>query len=219
VIDRCPAVLPARHSHAHAAHHCHRPATCTTYYNGGGWGAPSPGSPAAVDIPNSNVFIYNNVLMNPSTYRTQWSHFSIAGTRRNLLPTIPSTARGDSNLQIRGNVIWNGPTATGITLGIYDPSYAPYAGCAPSNPTCNSAQLLSANKINTVRPDMIGPASGNFRPVAGGSLYAAGLAAAIPGFPVWAALPAPAQSLANTVARDKAGAVRAVGDPPGAFRA
>ncbi len=184
---------------------------------------PSPRTPTPPPAPHPPpppppaVFLYNNLLLNPAPYRTQWSHLSIAGARTYMLPTIPANARGDTNLQLKGNVVWNAPAAADIALGIYHPSDAPNAGCPPSNPTCNATLLRANNKFNTLQPALVAPASGNFRPVAGGNLYGAGMAAAIPSFPAWA-VAAPAPPLANSVLRDKAGALRLAGDPPGAFR-
>ena len=70
------------------------------------------------------------------------------------------------DLEIRGNVIWNGPA--GLDLGINDPALA--------------AQVARDNAINTIQPDLVGPASGRFGPVPGGRVASmAGLA--IPPFP------------------------------------
>jgi hypothetical protein len=170
-----------------------------------------------VDVPNNAVFIFNNLLFNPAPYRTQWSHFSIAGARTHMLPTIPAAARGDTGLRIAGNLVWNAPGAADVALGVFHASDAPGAGCPPTNPTCNQAQLLAGNRINTLLPLLAGAAAGNFRPVAGSSLYGTGMVAPIPSFPAWA-VAAPAPPLANAVLRDKAGALRVAGDPPGAFR-
>jgi hypothetical protein len=59
---------------------------------------------------------------------------------------IPSPARADTNLQIRGNWIWNGPADH--PLGIEQPALA--------------ADVLAGNSINTVRPVLANPARGDY---------------------------------------------------------
>jgi hypothetical protein len=59
---------------------------------------------------------------------------------------IPSPARADTNLQIRGNWIWNGPADH--PLGIEQAALA--------------ADVLAGNAINTVRPVLVDPAHGNY---------------------------------------------------------
>lgn len=62
-----------------------------------------------IRIPNKNVYIYNNVFYNPSGYSSQWMHFAIYEPYANPPESnVPNPAVTDDNLQIRGNVIWNG---------------------------------------------------------------------------------------------------------------
>ncbi|MEK9138954.1 MAG: right-handed parallel beta-helix repeat-containing protein, partial [Bacteroidota bacterium] len=135
---------------------------CGTNLAAGGWGA--TGS-ADVPIPNKNVYIYNNIVFNPPGYQSQWQHFAIYAPR--VPPTgsnVPSPARTDVNLNIKGNIIWNG--SSGMSLGVEDSSEA----CASTNPTCNVAQLTRDNAINTIQPQLVSPATGNFQPVSGGNI-------------------------------------------------
>lgn len=183
---------------------------CAARQAAGGWG------PAAVGgdepIPNKNVYVYNNLLYNPPGFRSQWQHFAIYSPRTpNSGTNVPSPAVADENLRIRGNLIWNGPAD--LPLGIGDSE-----GCLPANPTCNATQLLADNAINTAQPQLIDPANGNFRPLAGGNVYSVATFP-IPDFSAWASLtPAvPAGELANGVAVDRENTPRAASGPPGAY--
>jgi uncharacterized protein (TIGR03437 family) len=185
-------------------------AKCAKYLTDGGWGtagaAPQP-------IPNRNVFVYNNVLYNPPGFETRSSHFSIFGPQTAAADSnIPSPVLLDRNLQIRGNVIWNG--GAGKAIGTESGG----VGCQPSNPTCNTAQLRADNAINTVEPQFVNPAGGDFRPRPGGNLFNA-KTYAVPNFD-WSDAPqrplAPAGNLDNAVARDRNNLAREAGSPPGA---
>ncbi|HRF97146.1 MAG TPA: hypothetical protein PLZ51_18185, partial [Aggregatilineales bacterium] len=68
---------------------------------------------------------------------------------------LPDVIVADENLQIRGNIIWDGEA--GHYMGIEDD-----AGCADDNPTCNMAQLIADNAINTLMPDLAEPSVGVF---------------------------------------------------------
>lgn len=106
------------------------------------------------------------------------------------------------------------PSGDVWTGGIEDSS----EGCQPANPSCFAAQLRADNAINTIEPQLVAPASGDFRPVAGGSLFA------VPVFdlPEFAGgdLPSspstPAGNLSNEAPRDFTGAARSAASPPGA---
>jgi hypothetical protein len=187
-------------------------ARCNQYRTAGGWG------PAMVDVvepvPNRNVYVYNNVFFNPAGFQSQWQQFAIYGPQTpSPNSNIPSPARADTNLQIRGNVIWNGPA--NHPLGIEDSDQ----GCQSSNPTCNQTQLQADNAINTIQPDLIDPANGDFRPVNGGNLYTA-RTFAIPDFPGGDRPQpplAPEGNLQNQVGRDRNGTPRTSTGPPGAY--
>ena len=62
-------------------------------------------------------------------------------------------------MQIRGNIFWNGPPS--LPLGTGD------SACLPSNTACNEQQLLAENRFNTLQPQLVNPAGGNFRPITG----------------------------------------------------
>ena len=103
-------------------------------------------------IPNKNVVIRDNIVLNPDGFQSQWPHFAVAppgtpsaGSNR------PSSARADDGLQIFGNVIWNGPAPH--PLGIEQPALA--------------ADVAARNAINTVRPVLVDPARRDFRVVTG----------------------------------------------------
>ena len=120
-------------------------AACRSYLAQGGWGTAVVGGDEP--IPNRNVFIYDNVVYNPDGYVSQWQQFAVAMPRTpSVGSNIPSPARADTNLQIRGNWIWNGPADH--PWGIEQAALA--------------ADVLAGNAINTVRPVLTDPAHGNY---------------------------------------------------------
>jgi hypothetical protein len=136
---------------------------CQAHRNLDGWG------PIITDIeepiPNRNVFIVNNVLYNPSGFRSEWQHFAIYGPRTARTGSnIPNPVLTDTNLNIQGNIIWNGPVD--LPIGISD------GACVSSS--CNETQLLLQNKINLfsnmTEPFLQSPTSSDYRPVAYGSI-------------------------------------------------
>lgn len=127
-------------------------AKCTAFLAQGGWGTNVVG--AEVAIPNKNVTIANNVVLNPNGYVSQWQQFTIATPRTTPAGSnVPTPARADDGLQIYGNIIWNGSASH--SLGIEQPALA--------------ADVLARNQINTVRPVLVDPARGDYRVVPGGS--------------------------------------------------
>lgn len=123
-------------------------ATCRTFLAQGGWGTATVG--AEVPIPNANVVIANNVVLNPDGYQSRWQHLALAGPRTTpAASNIPSPARADTGLRLFGNVIWNGPVDH--SLGIESPTL--------------EADILARNAINTVRPVLVDPARGDYRVV------------------------------------------------------
>jgi hypothetical protein len=121
-------------------------ATCTAYLAQGGWGTNVAGREEP--IPNLNVVIADNVVLNPDGFVSRWQQFAIATPR---IPSagsnIPSPARADDGLRIAGNVIWNGPADH--PLGIEAATLA--------------ADVLARNVINTLRPVLADPARGDYR--------------------------------------------------------
>ncbi len=185
-------------------------AGCQSRHAEGGWGPIQVGD--AEPIPNRNVFIYNNLIVNPTGYRSQWQHFAIHGARLPSMDAhIPSPAVTDDNLQVRGNVIWNGPADHPLGLG--DDS-----GCLPTNPTCNATQLLADNAINVFESHLVDPSAGDFRVEDGIELPAP---LPVPNFPAWdEMIPPVPQSVPETaVAVDYAGHARASADRVGALGA
>ncbi len=187
-------------------------ARCGANRSAGGWGTNLIGNEQP--IPDRNVYIYNNIVYNPPGYQSQWQHFAIYGPRYPASGSnIPSPARTDVNLKIRGNLIWNGPA--GLPLGIEDSSQ----GCRPTNATCNESQLRADNAINVIQPELVNPGGGDFHPVEGGNVFTA-TTYAIPNFS-WSDAPTtppvPAGTLSNLVNVDYAGTTRASVNPPGAY--
>jgi hypothetical protein len=184
-------------------------ARCQTYLNLGGWGTTvvSDGT-NDIDIPNRNIFIYNNVFYNPPGFVSP-QILSVAEPRQNEAGSnAPSPARTDTNLVIRGNVIFDG--GSGTPLGIEDSS-----ACAATNPTCNATQLRGENSINTFQPAL----GSDYRPVAKGNLFSV-YSFVIPGFG-WSDAPTlppvPAGDLSNAVPRDRDGFLRGAASTPGAY--
>jgi hypothetical protein len=124
-------------------------AACQARLALGGWGTTTVGGDEP--IPNRNVSIVDNVLLNPDGFMSQWQQFFVPLPRT---PTpgsnIPSPARADDGLLIARNVIWNGPADH--PLGIEQPALA--------------AAVRAGNAINTLRPALVDPARGDYRVVA-----------------------------------------------------
>jgi len=202
---------------AHGTRSCDGDAAkCAEYLAQGGWGSTGHGDAYLQPIPSRNVFVYDNVLYNPAGFRSQWSHFDIEGPRTPAASSnIPAPSCVDTNLRIRGNMIWNGPAD--LPLGVEDPSQ----GGQPSNPTCNASQLRADNAINVAQPQLADPAGGDFAPRPGGNVFSA-VTFALPAFaggdrpgpPL-----APEGNLDNSVVTDFYGNARAAASPPGAIAA
>jgi hypothetical protein len=138
--------------------------TCAQYQAAQGWGPTATGSDNNQYIGNSGVLIYNNVFYNPAGISSGSQHFAIQGPRTPTAPGIPSPQRTDIGLEIKGNIIWNGSSS--MPLGIEESSQ----GCQSSNVSCNQAQLVADNSINTTEPSFVNPGGGDFRPVSGSAL-------------------------------------------------
>ena len=187
---------------------------CAAHQAVGGWGNTALGDGSnGQPIPNRNVFVYDNIFYNPAGVQSQWQHLAIAGP---ATPTpgsnIPAPAESDTDLALRGNVIWNGPPDHSLGLGST-------TGCQDGNPTCNAAQLAADNAINVFEPQLVDPAHGDYHPRAGGNLFSAA-AVAPPDFAGGdRAQPplAPAGDLDNVVPTDRDGRPRAAAAPPGAY--
>lgn len=168
----------------------------------GGWGTATVG--AEVPIPNKNVVIVNNVVYNPDNAPSRWQQFEVAGPRTTPAGSnVPSPARADDGLVIRGNLIWNGPVDH--PLGIENTTLA--------------ADVMANNTINSVRPVFADLARGDYRLATG---FTPPGTVPIPAFS-WAGAPArPAIPVGRTdmrVAFDYVGAARTGPQAPGAFAA
>jgi len=175
---------------------------CNANRAAGGWGTSARDEQP---IPNRNVYIYNNILYNPPGFRSAYEHFAIYAARDAAAESnIPTPATTDTNLQIRGNIIWNGPSDMPLGVGGTD------RGCANSNLSCNQTQLLTENSINQIEPQLRDAAHGDFRPLAGGNVltrngfdipaFSGGDQPAVPAVPVG--------NLANQVGFDRGGVTR-----------
>jgi hypothetical protein len=209
-----------RRSHAielvHGARGCGGDtARCEDLLAAGGWGTAVQGDAGSQPIPNRNVFVFDNLLVNPDGYRSAWCHFALrAPETPSAGSNIPGPARADDNVVIRGNVLWNGPADLALGIG------GEGNGGQPDNPTCNAALVLAQNAVNTVRPVLVDPDGGDFR-VAWDCDLSGAATVAVPAFAGGdrPARPlAPQGDLSNAVTADITGSPRAAGDPPGAYR-
>jgi hypothetical protein len=174
-----------------------------------GWGT-SQLNGSGVVVPNRNVFIFNNVIVNPSS-AASLQHLIVAPPQApSSASHIPSPSRADDNLRIAGNVWWNG--ATNLPLGVGGSQ-----GCSDSNLTCNTSLIRANNRINTVQPEFTDGAANDFHPLRNGNLTGI-TSITIPDFPdLRPALPqAPLGNLVNLVIRDYANTLRQ-NDAPGAY--
>lgn len=176
-------------------------AACTPNLQLGAWGSTSDGG---VEIGNKHVYFYNNIVLNAPGYMTaQWpAQFAIYGPRQQTISRAQgeNPARDDVDLQIKGNIIWN-PVAD---LGVSGEN-----GCAFSNPTCNPAQLVQDNAINTIQPQLVNPAAGNFALAVNSNVFSVP-SYAIPSFG-WSDVPnsnTPVGRLSNDVSTDFFGTTR-----------
>ncbi len=182
---------------------------CLQYLNQGGWGTTivSDGN-NYIRIPNKNIFVYNNVIYNPPGVQSMWQHFAIYDPYTNPPNSHVATAVTDENLQIRGNVIWNGDLS--MPLGIEDNTQA----CI-TNTTCNATQLVGENAINLIQPHFVDPAATNFHLT--GTWANTVTTYTIPDFPAWDISGVAAGNISNAVPTDFEGTTRAATNPPGAY--
>jgi hypothetical protein len=168
---------------------------CDDLLDAGAWGTSQPDVNAEL-VPNRNVFILNNLVYNPTVFRAPMRVFRLDGPRDGAgsgWRNGPLPATFDEGVVVRGNVIWTGTSGSDFELGAGDSGQ----GCQPSNPSCNPSQLAAENMINSAEPQLVNPAGGDYRPVAGGSLATAP-PAALPAFDP-GALTAEQQTLVQVV--------------------
>lgn len=191
---------------------------CERWVEAGAWGPNRAGAAYwSQAILNRNIYIYNNVFYNPAPYQTYYGHFAVyaAPSRPENYPNLPDNLAPDQNLQIRGNLVWNGPKDH--PLG----TEATVFGCQPDNPSCNARQLRADNTINTVEPQLVNPGEGDFRLKAQAGLLEVQTFAP-PDF-TWndaPTLPAlPVGALSNNFTRDCRNTARLTPLTPGAYQA
>jgi hypothetical protein len=186
---------------------------CQQNIDAGGWGTTvvDDGS-NYVRIPSRNVWIYNNVLYNPRGSGSA-QVFSIAdpwsdpATQNGSNAPVPATV--DAGLTIRGNVIFD-PAAD---LGLGGDS------CSAADSGCNESVVRRDNIVDTLEPQFVSAATGDFHPAANSALISAATSS-IPDFS-WSDAPvrpaAPIGRLANNIALDRAQVTRGAHPPPGAY--
>ncbi len=183
---------------------------CASRLAAGGWGSTGPDVP----IPCRNVFIFNNLIYNPSGFGSQYQQFWISGPQ--TAPAgcnVSNPVCADTNLRIEGNLIWNG--APSLPLGVEDAGN----GGQPGNPTCNAIQLVADNLINRIEPQLVDPENGDFRALPAGSVFT-NIARAIPAFAGddRPAVPlAPSGLLLNSISKNRDDGPRYRENPVGAY--
>lgn len=187
---------------------------CEQHLAAGAWGTTAvDNGDNFVRIPNQHVFIFNNVVFNADGAGSQWQHFQVAGAFEGAAAGngAPSSNRGDNDLRIAGNVIWNGPAEHPLGLG--DES-----GCQAAHPSCSETFVRANNQINGRPPSFMNLDGGDVRPT--GSL-ANERGVSVPDFN-WDDLPSrpqvPSGTRSNAVTIDRTGRPRTATDPPGAAR-
>lgn len=142
--------------------------SCAVFIGYGGWGNTLVADGTNhTRIPNKNIFVYNNIIYNPSGYQSEYQHFDIHAAYSGEFQNGSNVAiptRTDDNLVIKGNIIWNGPSSHELGIGSE-------TGCSPDNPTCNETQLRADNAINTIEPQFVDAAMLNFIPQTGSTIY------------------------------------------------
>lgn len=185
-------------------------AKCLANNAAGGWGTARD---EGQFIPNRNIFIYNNIALNE--IHGPYQDFVIQGaTVPPAGSNVPNPSMADSNLQIRGNIIWNGQPDNPDLSFLGDSS-----GCQSSNPTCNESQLRSDNLINVIKPQLVDPEHDNFEPSISGNIFKV-RSYAIPTFPGGdnpCSPPAPEGNLDNSVPYNYLGNIRSWPSHAGAF--
>jgi hypothetical protein len=143
-------------------------AACRTNRTAGGWGLATPGTD--VPIPNKNIYVYNNLFVNPAGTSAPYL-FQVAGPQTAAAGSgLTGQLVADQNLQIKGNIIVD----SSEDIGVGDST-----GCSAGNPTCNPTQLRRDNLFTRIAPGFTGVTASDFRLT--GALALAPVA--IPAFP------------------------------------
>jgi Right handed beta helix region len=187
--------------------------SCKKMTDQGAWGASVP-QDASISyvIPNRNVYIYNNVLYNPAPQQTTYGHFVIYGPKAKppAFLNMPETLSTDQNLQIRGNLIWNGPTDQQLGIELPD------RGCQSTNSACNTTQLQVDNTINVVEPKLLNPSLGDYHFAPDCNLDKA-KSYPIPDFSWGDAPPVGVGDLSNAIGKDRDNRSRSRTNAPGCY--
>jgi len=185
------------------------PSISATYNAAGGWGKSTGGD--ADYIPNKNIYVYNNIIYNLMPYESANAQFS---SRDETTPpsgtNVPNPSVGDKNIQIVGNIIWNGGSGSTKALGIGDSGEGRLSSGYVS---------MSDNEINTIEPQFTSVASSEFSLPATSNVRTKS-SIAIPDFS-WSDAPStpapPSGTLSNSVTKNRAGTTRSTPDHPGAY--
>jgi hypothetical protein len=180
-------------------------ATCEANRAAGGWG--TSGAEEQY-IPNRNIYILNNLFYNPRGAEAPYPLQIASPTTPPSVSNLSGPQAADTNLVIKGNIIWNGSVND---LAVDGSS----GGCRTSNTTCNPTQLTRDNVIGGTEPTFTSLTGNDFRLT---NTVSAATSAALPVFD-WSALPtrprAPAGATNVTVSTNRAGETRTT--RPGAY--
>ena len=157
-------------------------------------------------IPNKNIFVYNNLFVNPAGTSAPYLIQVAAPRAARAGSGLTGTLYADTNLQFKGNVIVDSSQDIGVGEG---------TGCGPSGSTCNPSQLRRDNQFTSTQVRFVNAAQGDFR-----LADATGLAAiAIPSFAGGDRSPSnvPVGELANSISTDRSGTTRVNGGAMGAY--
>lgn len=187
-------------------------ARCDVLRAAGGWGTSvvSDGT-NHVRIPNRQVLVVRNVIVNRTDVPVGWQLLEVAAPWSGASQDGSGVAvptRFDDELRFVGNVVWSGPADMALGLGSE-------TGCDAGS-TCAAERILADNAVNDRPVRLAAPEAGDFRLLDAGEWSGDGWA--IPAFD-WGSAPAgvPAGRLTNEVTRDHAGRIRSADGPPGAF--
>ncbi|MCW8131598.1 MAG: right-handed parallel beta-helix repeat-containing protein [Planctomycetota bacterium] len=189
-----------------------RPKIVDEYFALGGWCTPE--GTELYNIPCKNVTVCNNVIYNPDGFESRHAHIGLSGPVKNPPGcNLPEYSRADDGLVLRGNAIWNGAKDKPLLDDVENMYHL------AARPTADAAAILRENAVNTLRPELIDPERGDFRPVPGGSLIrlAPTEIADFPGGDAPTRPPVPAGTLDNAVPLDRAGRPRAQNNCIGAY--
>jgi Right handed beta helix region len=126
-------------------------ARCRQHHDQGGWGGVAV---AGQWIPSKHVAFVDNIVFNPPGVASRWAHLAVAGPA--AAPdgsNVPNPSLADADLVMRGNVFRDGDAS--MDSGLAD-----------------AAAFLAQNWVNSLTPDLVDPAGGDFRPLPGGTIAA-----------------------------------------------